>query len=98
MGNLFSYCTDFTEKENKIIDDKNIEEKYIDFTQQRSIDIYKVDIDFDEASLAWRNNKLNFACCNYVYICTFIKDGKKCGRRPYNGKQFCTIHSNFNKK
>ena len=55
--------------------------------------VYEVNIDFDEASIAWKNNKLNFACCNYVYICPFIKDNKKCGRRPYNGKQYCTIHS-----
>jgi hypothetical protein len=93
MGSLFSYCADFTKKENNKID-----VKYIDFIEQRPIDKYDVNIDFDEASKAWRNNKLNFACCNYVYICPFIKDNKKCGKRPYNGKEYCRIHGKFIKK
>ena len=96
MGNLFSYCVEVIEKETKTIDNKNIDDKYTDFIEQRPIDIYKVDIDFDEASLVWRNNKLNIACCNFVYICPFIKDGKKCGRTPYNGKHYCTSHRNCN--
>jgi hypothetical protein len=91
MGSLFSYCYDFIENEL-------IESKYVDFTKQMPTPIYDVNVDFDNASLAWRNNKLNVACCNYVYICPFIKDNKKCGRRPFNGKQYCLIHNSLNIK
>jgi hypothetical protein len=86
MGTLFSYCIELKEEEKKedII--------YFDLTKERQQDLYDVNIDFDKASEAWRNNKLNIACCNYVYICPFIKNNKKCGRRPFNGRQYCIVH------
>ena len=40
----------------------------------------KVDVDFDEASAAWRENKKSVGNGCYKYICCVVdKNGKKCG-------------------
>ena len=39
---------------------------------------FEVDIDFDEASLAWRSNKKSLGSGHYKYVC--IKTKRKCKR------------------
>ena len=57
---------------------------------------YEVDIDFDEASDAWLQNKVKSAYCVYSYICGHItKRGTRCMNKPLKGldETYCYIHS-----
>ena len=55
---------------------------------------YNVDIDFDEASNAWRANKKQLPNCCYQYICGYvIFEGKKCNRKPSKDSEKCAIHN-----
>ena len=56
--------------------------------------LYTVDIDFDEASKAWRENKKSIGNGSYKYICDSItKNGNKCGRKPLFGSHKCSMHN-----
>jgi hypothetical protein len=55
--------------------------------------LYSVDIDFDEASEAWRANKKSMPNGMFKYICGCkTKSGSKCMRLPKTGHQFCATH------
>ena len=56
--------------------------------------LYTVDIDFDEAEKAWRENKKALMNGTFKYICGFpTKKGSKCCKHPsHNGR--CHIHKN----
>jgi hypothetical protein len=52
-----------------------------------------VNIDFDEASTAWKANKKYKGNGTYRYICSgFFTTGNKCMREPLQGCEFCKIH------
>uniref|UniRef100_A0A6C0HBY3 Uncharacterized protein n=1 Tax=viral metagenome TaxID=1070528 RepID=A0A6C0HBY3_9ZZZZ len=56
---------------------------------------YEVNIDFDEASAAWKANKKSKGNGTYRYVCQGItKTGKKCSREPFHGCDFCKWHQN----
>jgi hypothetical protein len=58
---------------------------------------YDVNIDFDEASLAWKANKKSAGCGCYKYICMHRnKVGKKCSKTPIPGCDFCCKHNSQN--
>ena len=62
--------------------------------------LYAVEIDFDEASEAWRENKKNVGQGHFKYICTIPnkkKDGAKCGNSCYKDSQYCWAHRGLNK-
>jgi len=60
---------------------------------QQNIEKYAVDIDFDEASAAWRENKKSMPNGMFKYICGCpTKSGTKCMRPPKTGHKFCTTH------
>jgi hypothetical protein len=53
----------------------------------------EVKIDFDEASAAWKANKMSKGNGTYRYICQGVtKAGKKCLREPVQGSEFCKCH------
>ena len=55
---------------------------------------YDVNIDFDDASAAWKANKKSKGNGTYRYICQAItKLGKKCLREPINCRDYCKIHN-----
>lgn len=55
---------------------------------------YEVNIDFDEASEAWKQNKKSIGSGCYKYICEAIRtNGKKCRKNPMTGCKFCSIHN-----
>ena len=57
--------------------------------------IYNVDIDFDEASEAWKLNKKHIGNGMYKYICNCLtKKGNKCGRECLQGHEYCRWHKN----
>ena len=53
--------------------------------QQRNA-TYEVNIDFDEASIAWRANKLLVGEGHYAYKCD------SCNRRKAPGSDLCRVH------
>jgi hypothetical protein len=61
--------------------------------------LYSVDIDFDEASEAWRANKKSMPNGMFKYICGCpTKSGSKCMRPPKTDHKFCTTHIKEEKK
>ena len=55
--------------------------------------LYEVNIDFDEASRAWKANKKSIGNGSYKYICCGItKTGNKCNRQSLDFVDFCKIH------
>ncbi len=55
--------------------------------------LYEVNIDFDEASEAWKSNKKSIGNGQYVYICgATLKNGKKCQRKPKKDSTTCFQH------
>jgi hypothetical protein len=62
-------------------------------TRQQEQHLY-VEIDFDEASAAWRKNKKPMGQGCYTYICGHItKQGTPCQNKPIlNGMGTCFLH------
>lgn len=61
--------------------------------------LYTVEIDFDDASLAWRSNKKSKGNCTYIYCCMQVtKQGKKCIRTAVNNCDFCKMHQKTSTK
>ena len=56
--------------------------------------IYEVDIDFDDASAAWRMNKKSTGGGCYKYICEAKTQlGNHCLREPMLGCTYCKTHN-----
>ena len=56
--------------------------------------LYKVEIDFDEASFAWKSNKKYIGNGTYKYICNQkSKNGNQCKRERTPGMDCCKMHS-----
>ena len=55
--------------------------------------LYEVNIDFDEASIAWKMNKKYVGNGTYKYVCPVIKtDSIQCGNKCYKSSEYCWIH------
>ena len=55
--------------------------------------LYEVNIDFDEASVAWKANKKSIGNGSYKYICQGqLKSGSFCKREAKPGSEFCSWH------
>jgi hypothetical protein len=55
--------------------------------------LYEVNIDFDEASNAWKMNKKYVGNGTYKYVCPIIKkDGIQCGKSCYKSIDYCWSH------
>lgn len=60
--------------------------------------LYSVNIDFDEAEQAWRENKKYIGNGMFKYTCKGItKKGHKCNNPPSNSG-FCYIHQSQKQK
>lgn len=69
-------------------------EKIADATVQ----LYDVNIDFDEASMLWNSNKKKLANCCYKYVCGLqIGDNKFCKKSSYKNKRYCFCHKHLEK-
>ena len=63
-------------------------------TKSNNSALYEVDIDFDEASTAWRANKKQVDNGTFKYICCGLtKTGNKCLRQPLQNTEYCKIHT-----
>ena len=59
--------------------------------------IYEVNIDFDDASAAWRMNKKSTGGGCYKYICEAKTQlGNNCLREPMLGCAYCKTHNKSN--
>ena len=65
----------------------------------KPIDELEVNIDFDEASRAWRENKKSTGNGCYKYVCSAIvaKTGIKCEKVVKTGCAYCSVHNKNNK-
>jgi hypothetical protein len=55
--------------------------------------LYKVNIDFDEASTLWRSNKFNLGNGMYRYICIQKNTkGNMCIKKCLQGEEYCKVH------
>lgn len=56
--------------------------------------LFKVEIDFDEASNAWRSNKKSTGNGCYKYICAHkTKTGRSCCNERLIESDYCKTHS-----
>jgi hypothetical protein len=57
--------------------------------------LQKVDIDFDDATRAWKMNKKSIGNGCYKYICIKItKTGKQCKNDSLRNCEYCRYHNN----
>jgi len=70
-------------------------QKVIMNTRSKSTkNLYKVEIDFDEASNAWKSNKKYIGNGTYKYICCHkTKSGKNCSKTNLSDSNYCIIHN-----
>jgi len=63
-------------------------------TKYNNTALYEVNIDFDEASSAWRSNKKPVGDGTFKYICCGLtKTGNKCVREPLQNSEYCKVHT-----
>jgi hypothetical protein len=56
--------------------------------------LYSVEINFDEASEAWKANKKSMGNGTYKYICLQkTKAGNPCKKEALPSSDFCKVHS-----
>lgn len=58
----------------------------------KQINEFEVNIDFDEASNAWKSNKKSIGNGSYKYVCPLEKNGKRCGKSCYKQLLYCWQH------
>ena len=57
--------------------------------------LFEVNIDFDEASRAWRANKRSMGNGTYKYTCEkMISSGRKCSKDAWKNSGVCCTHKN----
>lgn len=62
-------------------------------SRSRSQTIFTFDIDFDDASNAWKANKVPKGNGTYTYACEAIKlDGCKCSQPVHENTNYCRRH------
>ena len=62
-------------------------------TNYEKSSLYKVEIDFDEASEEWKANKRSLGNGCYKYLCSHVcKSGSLCKREPKQGNDLCSTH------
>jgi hypothetical protein len=72
--------------------------RYLEVEKEKQIkkelnQTYEVNIDFDEASAAWKANKKSTGGGCYKYICEHRNKNNKCRRNPIPGENFCSNHN-----
>ena len=70
---------------------KELKEQYDVKKSMLNICEYDVNINFDEASTAWKANKKSIGGGCYKYICEY--KNKNCKRIPIPGCKFCSTHN-----
>jgi len=85
-----------TRSQTKLSLYKSLNKENVNPTSNMQNKELEVNINFDEASEAWRSNKKSKGNGTYRYICLAkTKAGKECSREPIICSDFCKIHKNF---
>ena len=61
--------------------------------RENTIPKYEVNIDFDEASTAWKANKKSIGNGEYKYICIIKTGVNSCRREAMKGCNVCKTHN-----
>ena len=62
-------------------------------TNHENSTLYEVNIDFDEASRAWKSNKRSIGNGSYKYVCSKIgKNNNNCLTKCLPGENYCKTH------
>lgn len=62
-------------------------------TRSETRQLYQVNIDFDEASAAWRSNKKSIGNGSYKYMCAKrYSNNKSCYCKCLQGEDYCKTH------
>ena len=62
-------------------------------TKYQSNALFEVNINFDEASSLWKQNKKSIGNGSYKYVCCAqTKTGKNCNKTCIIGSDFCKMH------
>jgi hypothetical protein len=62
-------------------------------TKCEKLEIYEVNIDFDEASEAWKANKKSIGNGSYKYVCAKRgKNNNMCIKKCLPGEIYCKTH------
>jgi hypothetical protein len=78
--------------QTKAIQTKALQTKAIQTKALQNI-VYDVNIDFEEASASWRQNKKSIGNGSYKYICTVLKkDQTMCNNSCYKLLSCCWAH------
>lgn len=69
-------------------------------TRSKTNNLNNINIDFDEASKAWRQNKKHIGQGHFKYVCIkeTEEDGTNCGKACYKDSLYCWAHRGCNKK
>jgi hypothetical protein len=59
---------------------------------ENAIAKYEINIDFDEASAAWKANKKSIGNGSYKYICIIKTGSNSCRREAMKGCNVCKTH------
>ena len=63
-------------------------------TKKENSALFEVNIDFDEASAAWKSNKRPTGNGCYKYVCCYVtKTARKCNKEPIHFSDFCKTHT-----
>ena len=100
--NINNEMTDINELSSELNNEKSLASNHYQqpqpqrYGQDVARPLYEVDIDFDEASRAWKSNKKPKGNGCYTYVCQGItKNNKKCIRNSLVGSQYCHLHKKF---
>ena len=85
-----------TRSQSKILMDSNHQntKQSINPTPKQNKNNIKLDINFDEASAAWRENKKHIGNGVFKYICSY---NTRCKRLCNIGSLFCNEHLKYSK-
>jgi hypothetical protein len=68
-------------------------------TKYNNNTLYEVEIEFDEASEAWKQNKMSIGNGSYRYLCK--KRGIRnniCIKKCVQGEEYCCVHLKMSKE
>lgn len=66
--------------------------------KQNEMREYEVNIDFDEASRLWRQNKKSIGNGCYKYVCGAVtRSNRQCRRVTRSGQRYCPAHVSHQK-
>lgn len=68
-------------------------------TKYNNLALYEDNIDFDDASEAWKQNKMSIGNGSYIYLCKKMGiRNNKCIKKCLQGEEYCCVHFKMSKE